>query len=341
MRKKPMMALLIVFLIASAACVGVDETNATATAEAGGTDRQFLADNATATAEADGFDDRILVFDATATAEAGGSDDRLRNAYATATAEAIIDEATSVAYDLVYDATSTAIAIEDEEEAAKAAPESGERQALTRASKIEISTPTPVPATATPVPVVVPTATQVPVPTATEIPLTIGLWLTALQAIEIASQAQPGIVKYISGHVSPRAGRGDYGDVTSNTPSPGAGYSSSWEVMFVDGGKDYLCVVQAATADCGPGFGFIDPGDITGADIDSLAVFETWRDNAEWNELLANDDISTLMILEPDAGEGTPLVWRVYITVRGESNGLSGGSFFWTPATNFTKSIPY
>ncbi|MGA0275271.1 MAG: hypothetical protein ACO3L6_04425 [Dehalococcoidia bacterium] len=303
--------------------------SATATAEAGGVDREFLSSRATSTAEQGGYNDQLLIIDATATAQAGGHDDRLEKLYASATAQAIENNATSTAEAIVFDATSTAIAIEDATAEAES-PNSGEVQVLKRdASANPVETATPVP----------PTVTPVPVPTATPEPVA-GPWQTAFEAIEIASTAQSGIIKKVAGHVSHKSGQKDAGDVANTTLSPGAGYSSSWGVTILDGDQVYLCVVLNAAAECNTLFS-ADAGDVEDADVDSPEVFTVWQDNSDWLELLSNEDLSILLVLQPSAGQGSPLIWQAIVTVHGEARGLRGGNFTWNPSTGETSFNTY
>lgn len=320
---------LAILTISMLAACSVDAKNATATAEAGGVDREFLSTRATSTAEQGGYDDQLLKIDATATAQAGGHDDRLEKLYASATAQAIENNATSTAEAIVFNATSTAISIEEATADAEDS-KSGEVQVLKRGGSANPATT----ATSTPH-----TVTPVPVPTATPEPVA-GPWQTALEAIEIASAAQPGIIKKVTGHVSHESGQKDAGDTANTVPSPGAGYSSTWGVTILDGDQVYLCVVLNAAAECNTLFS-ADAGDIEGADVDSPDVFAVWQDNSDWLELLSNEDLSILLVLQPSAGEGSPLIWQALVTVHGEAKGLRGGNFTWNPSTGETSSNTY
>jgi len=311
------------------ACLSDDANNVTATAEAGGVDREFLSSKATSTAEQGGYNDQLLIIDATATAQAGGHDDRLEKLYASATAQAKEFNATSTAEAIVFDATSTAIAIQEATAEAEN-PSSVEVQVLKRSGSANPA------ATSTPVP---PTVTPVPVPTATPEPVTES-WQTAFEAIEIASNAQSGIIKKVVGHVSHESGQKDAGDVANTTLSPGAGYSSSWGVTILDGDQVYLCVVLNAAAECNTLFS-ADAGDVEDADVDSPEVFTVWQDNSDWLELLSNEDLSILLVLQPSAGQGSPLIWQALVTVHGEAKGLRGGNFTWNPSTGETSFNTY
>lgn len=337
-----------VLLLAGVACESADELNATATAETGGVDRDFLSAEATTAADEGDFDDRLLVIDATATAAAGGQDDRLAMVYADATAETIEYNATATAEAIIWDATSTAVAIEEDEE-----DESSTREVQTFRRGGDSgtgSTGMPAKSDSTPIAIVPTTSvtpeasptpesaqTPVPVPNATEQPVVTSAWLTALQAVDIATAAQAGQVKTIVSHVAHKAGQNDAGDSTNTMASPGAGYASSWEVSLIDGDDHYYCDVKNGVADCTPS-SYPGAPYVSATDIDSTAMFAIWESNSEWKELLRNENLSVLAHLHTE-GEGTPSIWTASITVHGEASGLRGGNFNWIPEsgeTNFT-----
>jgi len=329
-------AIFAIAILTLAACETGEQLDATATAEAGGIDREFLSAEATSAAEDGGYDDRLLIIDATATAQAGGQDNRLESVYATA--EANMDQ-TATAEALAWDASSSEAANEDEE-IDVLTPVSGERQILRRGSgagTVVVSTATPIPA---------PTTAPTPAPTPTEIPTTTpepvnnGPWLTAQEAIVIASAAQPGRVESMSGHVSHEAGQKDAGDDENTSPSPGGGYSSSWGVTIVNNGEIFLCVVRNLTAECDTLFSASEGGieSVTSDSTDFLAI---WNDHPEWNELTANDNISILMFLSQMSGPDTPITWQAIVTVHGETTGLRGGNFNWIPTTGETVVSTY
>lgn len=338
-----------VLFLTGVACESVDETNATATAVGGGIDRDFLSAEATAAAEEGDFDDRLLIVDATATAEAGGHDDRLQLVYADATAETIEFSATATAESIIWDATSTAIAIEEEEE-----DETSTREVQTSrrgGNSGTGGTGTPSTSDATPIAIVPtasavpeasatpePTQTPVPVPTATELPVVMGPWLTALEAVDAVLATHSGKVKSIVAHVSHEAGQTDVGDSTNTTASPGAGYASSWEVAIIDGDDHYYCDVRTAVADCSTSSAGAPY--IVDLSVDSTEMFAVWADNSDWKELLRNDNISVLAYLRSD-GEDAPTIWQASITVHGETDGLRGGNFNWTPSTGDTDFSKY
>jgi hypothetical protein len=331
-------SLLAISILALSACETGEQLDATATAKAGGVDRDFLSAEAISAAEDGGYDDRLLIIDATATARSGGQDNRLESVYATA--EANMDQ-TATAEALAWDAASSADVNEDEEIDALT-PVSGERQLLRRGSDagtIAASTATPVPApTPTTVPTPAPTPTEVP--TATPEPVNNGPWLTAQEAIVIASAARPGRVESMSGHVSHKAGQKDAGDDANTSPSPGGGYSSSWGVTIVDGGEIFLCLVRNRAAECDTLFSASE-GSIESVTSDSTDFLAVWNDDPEWNELIANDNISILMFLNQLSGPNTPITWQAIVTVHSETTGLRGGNFGWTPATGETATSTY
>lgn len=321
-------------LIAGTACETVREKDATATAGAGGVDREFLIAEATEAAENGNFDDRLLIVDATATAAAGGHDPRLE-----------IIEATSEAQDAIYDVTSTAEAIEDAaEETAEALEsenddtvvDSGDRQVLKRAASEKINTPTPLPA---PTATAAPAATPVP-PTATTQAIVLNQWLTAFQAIELLSKQQSGTVVQVVAHVSARTGQFGSGDLTASIPSPGAGYAAMWEMGIADGDGLFFCTVWLQGTSCNP-TSYAEDSDVTGADVDSTDVFAIWAGVPEWIDLMRNDDISILMVLKSSAGAGSALLWQSAITVHGVPIGLGGGNFVWNPETGETSFTTY
>lgn len=326
-------------IFATVACESVDELNATATFESGGIDRDFIAAEATAAAEDGEYDDRLLIIDATATAQAGGIDDRLAKVYAEATADTAEYNATATAEAIIFDATSTAIAIEEAEED----DSDREQQTFRRGGSSGTgSIGTPDDASATPVaaePTTNPTPTPVLAPTATPQPTVSGPWVTALEAIEIATDAQTGTVMNVTGHISHKQGQRDAGDVSNTTPSPGGGYSSSWGVTILDGEDVWLCEIRNATADCFTLFS-VSGGNIAGTDIDSTQAFAIWENNSEWNELLPNDSISILQQLHRES-EGSPITWTALVSVHGETSGLRGGNFHWIPESGETKFNTY
>jgi hypothetical protein len=344
MTKKLLPALLVLFVFAIAAC-SVAEGDATETAEAGGLDFGFLSSEATKEAERGEFDEQFLIDGATATAIAGGSDDRLPTAIAKSTATALDDNLTATAETIEWDLTSTAMAIEEDEET----PASGERQSLQRGGTI-ISTPTPAPTPTQVVPATVPAPTDTvapAVPTETPIPpsptpqpVVSGPWITALQAVAVVESDQTGTVRNVVAHVASDAGQFDSGDVSGATPSPGAGYAAIWEIALSEGDELLLCTVWFNGSACSKTFS-IEDGSVSGASVDSVEVFPIWRDTAEWNELLANNDISVLLVLKSSAGDGSPLMWQTSITVHGIPNGLGGGNFIWIPETGETSFTTY
>ena len=328
-------------LIATTACETVREKDATATAGAGGVDREFLIAEATEAAENGNFDDRLLIIDATATAVAGGHDPRLE-----------IIAATSEAQEAIYDVTSTAEAIEDAaEETAEALAEtdnptvaSGDRQALKWAASETISTPTPLPA---PTPTVAPVlaTTTVPVPTAVSLTATteaieLNQWLTALQAVDLLAKQQSGTVWQVVAHVASGAGQFGSGDLTASIPSLGAGYSAMWEVSISEGDDLYFCSVWLQGTSCNATT-YVEDSDVTGASVDSIDVFSIWAGVPEWIDLMRNDDISILMVLKSSAGAGSPLQWQSSVTVHGVPIGLGGGNFVWIPETGETSFTTY
>lgn len=133
------------------------------------------------------------------------------------------------------------------------------------------------------------------------------------------------------------AGQNDVGDVSSGVPSPGAGYAAAWGVSILDGDKLYLCDVRGESVNCSTLFGAL-VSEITGVTIDSPAVFDTWQGNSEWNELLAKDDISILLQLQPAPGAFT---WSANITVNGATDPPYGGNFTWNIDTGDTVFITY
>ena len=303
-------------------CLTVDDENATATAEAGGVDRDYLVSEATRSAGDFIYDNRLLAADATSTAAAGGHDSRLANADASATAERqeFLREydLTSTAYAVESDATSTAVSI---------AIASGTPQA----DRLAPSRPGTGPSTLSKV---------VPAPTPTSQSVLEGPWLTAFQAVEIASSSQRGTVKNVIGHVAKSAGQTDSGDVTARTPSPAGGYSALWEVTIEHGTDLLLCTVRSNSVSCDT-LRHATEGDISDAHIDSPDVLKIWADNADWNELLRNEKISILMALQPDPLEPEVLMWQCSVTVHNQTDGLRGGNFLWTPSTNAKSHTTY
>jgi hypothetical protein len=317
------------------ACLTVDQEDATATIEAGGTtNRDFLVAEATSNADDDFFYDDLLIYDATSTAEAGGFDDRLT----TATAETIeiqtVISAEYTATAIVDDATSTAEAIEDAT-ALALDPSLGDRQVLKRGASEVVEIPTP---TVAPVPTAVPTP-----PTATPQPVVLNQWLTAFQALDLLAKQQDGIVWQVVAHVASRPGQFGSGDLTASIPSPGAGYSAMWEMSLYEDGDNYFCSVWLQGTACSLS-NFADDSDktnesIAGASVDSIDVIAFWAGQPEWIELTSNDDISILLVLESSAGANSPLRWQASITVHNATDGLRGGNFNWIPETgesNFT-----
>ena len=99
-------------------------------------------------------------------------------------------------------------------------------------------------------------------------------------------------------------------------------------------------MILGTAAQCSTVFGS-SVGEITGANVDSPAVFDIWNDNADWNELMGNDDISILLHLYLLDGDPATLVWQVSITVHNAPNGLGGGNFNWAPSTGVTTFTTY
>jgi len=317
--------LLFVLLVAATACETVRETDATATANAGGIDREFLSTEATIAADNGNIDDRILIVDATATAAAGGHDPRLENIAATSEAEDAICEVTSTAEAIEDAAEETAEALENEADGTPAT--SGDRQALKRGASETVKIPDP-------------TATPVPAPTATPQAVELNQWLTALQAIDLLSKQQTGTLVNVVAHVSAKAGQFGSGDLTASIPSPGAGYAALWEMGVVDGDNVYFCTVWLQGTACSPS-NYAEDSDVTGATIDSTDVIDVWAGVPEWIDLMRNDDISILMVLKSSAGPGSPLMWQSSVTVHGVPKGLRGGNFNWVPDTNETNFTTY
>ena len=189
-----------------------------------------------------------------------------------------------------------------------------------------------------------PVPTSTPVPTATAVPAAtpkpeLGPWLTAFEAIEVASAFQTGIVKEITGHVSRRSGETDSGDTSNSVASPGAGYSSGWGVTILDGEQLHHCVARGASVNCSELFS-VGAGDIEAATTDSTAVFGTWEDDADWSALMAQDDISILLQLKPN-DTGDSLIWNAFVTVHNATEAPYGGNFLWNPGSGVVESNTY
>ncbi len=185
-----------------------------------------------------------------------------------------------------------------------------------------------------------PPPTATPVPTPTTEPVENIVWITALKAVEIASIARPGTVINVSGQTTSRVGQRNIGDTLNAFGSPGAGYSLSWEVTINDGDQKYLCVVLGDIATCNTSPG-TSTGDISGANVDSTAVFEIWEGNPDWNELLNNNDASIMLNLYGTDEEPSALIWQASITVDGNPIDLRGGSFKWTLESGETSFTTY
>ncbi|MDP6823946.1 MAG: procyclic acidic repetitive family protein [Dehalococcoidia bacterium] len=234
-------------------------------------------------------------------------------------------------------------------------------------SPAPVDTPTPVPASITAAPTPVPsatamptpgptaiptpepTATPVPEPTATEGPVDLSTlaWLTGLQAGELAFTEAGGRIYEIVGHVSEKAGMLSSGDTAGDELSPGAGYGRDWSVTVHSGEEKLYCSVSLGVTDCSGGFTHNTTGDVTAVVEDSSAAFERFEseNNADWQTLLANDDISILFHLKVDLGD-TPAdawthVWSASITVHDEGASPGGGNFAWNIEKDTVTSSVY
>ncbi len=225
----------------------------------------------------------------------------------------------------------------DQENATATAETLGDRQVSKRAATSGApSTPTPVRTGSIPIPA---TTTSVP-STATPKPVVSGPWITALQAVDIVTKEQSGVVRNVVAHVARKVGQFDSGDLTGATPSPGPGYSAMWEVSMSDGDDLYLCQVWSRGTNCDSLFRIPD-GNVEGASIDSTTAFANWSQTAEWTELIRNEDVSVLMVLKPSNGEDSPQMWECSVTVHNATSGLRGGNFVWIPETGESSFTTY
>ena len=214
------------------------------------------------------------------------------------------------------------------------------------AKTIDAATSTPQP-TATSVPQ--PTATSAPQPTATPAPTATpkptqvpvvdhGPWNTALEAIELASKSQSGIIRVVDGHTSSRAGQIEVGDQGSDIPSPGAGYGTYWTVITTgtETSTDAtFCSVKGSEVTCfeqdyDPGV-----GDVVGVTVDSTESFGAWVGNADWDDLMGDENLSILSVLEPGNGEFDPShnFWTTIVSSSSRTSGVGGGTFYWNLTT--------
>jgi hypothetical protein len=206
------------------------------------------------------------------------------------------------------------------------------------AKTIDAATSTPQP-TATPAPQ--PTATPAPTatPEPTEVPIVDhGPWNTALEAIEIASKSQSGIIRVVDGHTSSRAGQIEEGGEASDISSPGAGYGTYWTVISTSTETSTdatFCSVQGSEVTCfeqdyDPGV-----GNVVGVTVDSTKAFDVWVGNADWDDLMGDDELSILSVLEPGNGEFDPShnFWTTIVTASNRTSGIGGGTFHWNLTT--------
>jgi|APSaa5957512535_1039671.scaffolds.fasta_scaffold07400_4 hypothetical protein len=206
------------------------------------------------------------------------------------------------------------------------------------------STPQPT-ATSVPQPTATsaPQSTATPVPTATPEPTEVpvvdhGPWNTALEAIEIASKTQSGIIRIVDGHTSSRAGQIEEGDEASDVPSPGAGYGTYWTVISTgteNGSDATFCSVKGSEVDCfeqdyDPG-----AGNVVGVTIDSTKAFDVWVGNADWDDLMGDENLNILSVLEPGNGEFDPShkFWTTIVSASSRTSGVGGGTFYWNLTT--------
>jgi hypothetical protein len=213
------------------------------------------------------------------------------------------------------------------------APAAAKAPAVTTAP-IAATAPT---ATVAPAPTIA--ATQAPQPTATTAPsptaapsVDNGPWITALEAIKIASASQSGVISYIDGHAASSAGEKDTSDNPSDITSPGAGYGTYWTVAFLlESGSTNFCSVLGQELDCWESAYTPAPGDISGVTIDSTEAFAAYEKTEDWNTIMANENVSLLLVLEPGSGELDPThtYWSAIASVQGTDSGIGGGSFYW------------
>jgi len=162
--------------------------------------------------------------------------------------------------------------------------------------------------------------------------------VTGLEAIQIASASQTGVIAYIDGHAATSAGEADSSDNPSDITSPGAGYGTYWTVAFLtDSGSTNFCSVKGQELDCFGSEYTPAPGDIRGVTIDSTAAFEAFARTNGWNEIIATGNANLLLVLEPGSGELDPThtYWSANVTVQGDTTGIGGGNFHWDLDTDF------
>lgn len=273
--------------------------------------------------------------------------------------------ATSVARRVATATFEAEIAIERADYAATVAAldaepvKSGDRQTLSRAGTIAgsvtkddnaiptaIAVPTPDPTTVPVMPTAVPTPVPTPVPTATEISVDLSTltWLTAKQAAELAMAESPGVVFEIAGHASRAAGSLASGDTSGSDPSPGIGYARDWSVTLQTDTETYFCTIGLGLTSCNSSNFHYGDGEVETVTQDSPDALERFNgeSNSDWQDLMANENISILLDLHVDltgavnAEPGTPIarIWSATITVHNATEGPSSGNFHWNLDTD-------
>ncbi|MBT3942092.1 MAG: hypothetical protein HOC77_10630 [Chloroflexi bacterium] len=203
-------------------------------------------------------------------------------------------------------------------------------------------TPTSVPVAPTAAPTPVPT----PEPMATQVPVDLSklAWLTAKQAAELATAEAPGVVFEIAGHASRAAGMLGSGDSAGSELSPGIGYARDWSVTLQTDTETYFCTVGLGITSCNASNFHYGDGEVETVSQDSTEALARFNqeNNADWQALMSNDDISILLDLHPDltgavgAEPGTPIarIWSATITVHNATDGPRSGSFHWNLDTD-------